>query len=85
VALAATEAAGIWSLVSLFSIVAAVFSESTPTGYDGNMARTFRLLLVLSVLGAIALLAIRRRNENKASTEPGLGSFDTWPEVPRKD
>ena len=60
-----------------------------PAGYTSPMARTIKLL-VLAALGTLVVLAVvklraTRQATSGLDTEGALpGSFDTWPDVPRK-
>jgi hypothetical protein len=46
---------------------------------------TFRIALMVGLLAVVRqLLLDRQPNKALNGTEPVIGSFDTWPEVPRK-
>jgi|GEM_PF-1945110 hypothetical protein len=60
-----------------------------PSGYTSPMTRTVKLM-VLAALGALVVLAVVKLRATRQATS-GLdaegslpGSFDTWPDVPRK-
>jgi hypothetical protein len=50
------------------------------------MARLFKVLILLVILGSIAAVLAARKEESPATGPfaPPRGSFDTWPEVPVK-
>jgi len=53
------------------------------------MLRTLKVALLVLVLAAIAMIALRLRAQRAPRSELGMagelpGSFDTWPDVPRK-
>ncbi len=54
-----------------------------------SVKRTIWLLLLLTIIAAVAVVTVRLRSSRAGSSQLGgtgelPGSLDTWPEVPRK-